>query len=454
MSGTRSQQLTLTWSKPRQFDGQTRRLLTAAQSQVTVVLENQRLLATMRQTTEQLSNQVRIQQALNELSHTINQVDDEKTLFNQTCESLVKAFDIDHAGLTIINPDGGTATVVAEYPDMKAVGVVLEADNDIWVEIREKRQPIIINDVDNNPRLHISSRQSLQNIGVKSLLILPLIGSNQELLGTVGLDLYNLDKQFHQEQVEVAGLFMTQVSLSLQKIRLLRNSQERAEQMRRIAEYGQQVQSHLELSDVFKTALEQSHQVIQHDFMQIVLYDSDKDVLLAVATHFRGRNIINLRGINTIGRVNTPVGKVWRERKLYYNGALSEEPDTEHPLTGELNTLMMLPLIVRGRSRGVLEIGSKRQDAYNETDQSVIQQLGNQVAIAVENADAYAQSQRLARNKSLANEIATQLQQQTDIDGLLNVTIHELGKALGAKRARIRLGRSNTTNGNHAQEQD
>ena len=32
-----------------------------------------------------------------------------------------------------------------------------------------------------------------------------------------------------------------------------------------------------------------------------------------------------------------------------------------------------------------------------------------------------------------------QLQQQSEIDQILNVTLNELGKAIGAKRARIRL---------------
>ena len=66
--------------------------------------------------------------------------------------------------------------------------------------------------------------------------------------------------------------------------------------------------------------------------------------------------------------------------------------------------------------------------------------MASQLAIALENATTYVQSQQLAQNKALANEIALQLQQQVDIDSLLNTTVTELGKALGAKRARIRLG--------------
>jgi GAF domain-containing protein len=66
--------------------------------------------------------------------------------------------------------------------------------------------------------------------------------------------------------------------------------------------------------------------------------------------------------------------------------------------------------------------------------------MSNQLAVAIANAETYSQSQKLARNKVLANEIIAQLQRQTDVNSILSVTAQELGKALGAKHARIRLG--------------
>lgn len=43
------------------------------------------------------------------------------------------------------------------------------------------------------------------------------------------------------------------------------------------------------------------------------------------------------------------------------------------------------------------------------------------------------------RQKALVNDISNQLQQQSDMEQVLAITLNELGKALGAKRARIRL---------------
>jgi GAF domain-containing protein len=71
---------------------------------------------------------------------------------------------------------------------------------------------------------------------------------------------------------------------------------------------------------------------------------------------------------------------------------------------------------------------------------AAIQQLCSQLAIALDNTEAFERSQRIARHKALANQIATRLQEQMEIEGILSTTIHELGRAVRARRARIRLG--------------
>jgi GAF domain-containing protein len=62
-----------------------------------------------------------------------------------------------------------------------------------------------------------------------------------------------------------------------------------------------------------------------------------------------------------------------------------------------------------------------------------------QFAVALENAEAYAQSQRAAKNQTLVNDITAQLQRNSDVQRMMEVTLEELSKALGARRARARF---------------
>jgi GAF domain-containing protein len=87
-------------------------------------------------------------------------------------------------------------------------------------------------------------------------------------------------------------------------------------------------------------------------------------------------------------------------------------------------------------------VGSDQPHAYSQTDIGLFNQLVTQFGVVLENIEAYQQSQQTARNESLVNDISAQLQRQLDIQGMLNVTAAELGKAIGARRARIRLATS------------
>src|SRR5258708_35916131 len=73
-------------------------------------------------------------------------------------------------------------------------------------------------------------------------------------------------------------------------------------------------------------------------------------------------------------------------------------------------SLCFIPLIMRNRAIGTLNLGRLRGDAFGEEDLYFLGQLANQIAIAVENALEYGQiteaKERLAEQKVyLENEI-------------------------------------------------
>jgi GAF domain-containing protein len=104
-----------------------------------------------------------------------------------------------------------------------------------------------------------------------------------------------------------------------------------------------------------------------------------------------------------------------------------------------MRSVMVAPVRSRGRMIGTVSVGCYAPYSYTETDQAIYQQMINQLAVAIENAEAYTQSQRAAQNEALINEIATHFQEHSDIQDMLQIAVDELGRALGARRARVRL---------------
>jgi GAF domain-containing protein len=112
----------------------------------------------------------------------------------------------------------------------------------------------------------------------------------------------------------------------------------------------------------------------------------------------------------------------------------------DNPLLPETRSEMALPLISRGRIIGALTVQSVKPQAFSDEDVAVLQTMADQVANAVENARLLREMERLARRNELVSEISGKLRGALGLEGVLQTTVRELGLALGASEAVIRLG--------------
>ena len=309
--------------------------------------------------------------------------------------------------------------------------------------MRRERLPLIINDIDTNPKLEPQSRAALQDLNVKSVMFLPLLDIEGEMIGSVGLDIFHEEFNFDPETANTANAIVSQVAVGLQNIRLLRNAQRYARQMQRIAAFNQTVEATLKMPSIFQNVAETTRDLLDPDYMSVMMYDENREQLRMVVQD-DGQISIDVVSGALVPMEDTVSGRAWNTRDVLYIPDMQAEPDLHHPFREDLRTVLTVPILARGDLKGVVEVSSRQPNLFSDTDIVVFQQMTNQLGVAVENAEAYTQSQRLAENKTLANEISAQIQQQMDIDSILNVTMTELGRALGARHARIRLGQQET----------
>jgi len=65
--------------------------------------------------------------------------------------------------------------------------------------------------------------------------------------------------------------------------------------------------------------------------------------------------------------------------------------------------------------------------------------VANQVAIAVQNAQAYTRAQQEAEREATIASIGQRIQSAASVDDALQIAVSELGQALGAKVAQVEL---------------
>jgi len=429
--------VSISFGEPRRFDSYMRLIYESLSDQIGIVFQNQRLLKETQISAAELSQQVEALQNINELAITLSTIQDEKTLFERSSEMLVKTLKVDHCGIVLSDPGGITGTLVGEYPARGAIGAKLDLTNSaLYGQVWEHLQPVVIDDIDS--QISETSREMLKTLGVKSLLILPLV-MQDKLIGTIGLDFFTSDKHFTREMEDLARTMTAQIGVAIQNTRLLADAQRYGRQLQQITAFSQAIQTTLELATILNIALSFSARIITLHEMKVLLYEPVSGQLRSAAQFVNGNIQITLKDGEVVPIEGTNEGRVWRSREFLYLPGESRARDPRQPYQIEPGSDMIAPLQSHGRMLGLLFVSHTQPHAYDETDFAVFRQMADLLAVAIENAEAYGQSQRQARNEALVNDIATRLQRQTDIQSMLDITMNELGKALGARRARIRL---------------
>lgn len=113
-----------------------------------------------------------------------------------------------------------------------------------------------------------------------------------------------------------------------------------------------------------------------------------------------------------------------------------------NPLLPNTKSEAAVPISSGKQVLGVLDVQQNVAHGLNEEDITLLQSLASQVAISLQNARTYEQSQVQARVESLVNAIGQKIQRTTSVEDTLQTAIRELGSALGAARASVKIGTS------------
>ena len=116
----------------------------------------------------------------------------------------------------------------------------------------------------------------------------------------------------------------------------------------------------------------------------------------------------------------------------------------DNPLLPETRSEMALPLITRGRVIGAMTIQSTKPAAFSGEDIATLQTMADQVANAIENARLLEETQHLAQRERTISQITSKLRSALNLETILQTTVQELGQALGASEAIVRLGTETT----------
>lgn len=243
-----------------------------------------------------------------------------------------------------------------------------------------------------------------------------------------------------KDDIELIQAAAVQVGLALESARQYAEEQRRVGELEVVNRVAQAVSQLLRLDSLFRVVYAQMAQVLPQTDLAIGLYDPATDQLAYPFLAEDGE--VSERKLAPVG--NDMAGYVLRTRQPL---TLTEDLAGQAAILGidlpERPPLswMGAPLLAGENLLGIISVQDQRQEArFTEDDSALLATIASQVATAIQNNRLLEETQRTARRERLIHEITSKMRRSPDMRSILDTTAREVGRALNASRATVRLG--------------
>jgi putative methionine-R-sulfoxide reductase with GAF domain len=213
----------------------------------------------------------------------------------------------------------------------------------------------------------------------------------------------------------------------------------RARAVETSAEVSRRLSTILDPERLVVEVVEQVQRAFGYYHAHIYLIDEDtRDLVMAGGTGAAGREMLAAGHKIPWGRGLT--GRAAESNTAVLVSDTSQAEDwLPNPLLPETKAEIAVPIAVGDRVLGVLDVQHNEVGGLDEDDQTLLESIAGQVAIALQNTRLFAEAAQTAEHEAAINLIAAQIQSATTVEDALQIAARELGKALRAKRAGIQL---------------
>jgi formate hydrogenlyase transcriptional activator len=351
-----------------------------------------------------------------EVTESIASHRDLSELFRDLAQRLPSIVPFDYINVVLHDPARNVMRLwllVASVPSTISPGLEIPIEESPGGWVWAHQQPLTVNDLSEERRFP-KLMSMLRENGVKSFCTVPLTTAHRRLgamgFGSLQPKIY-LDAELRFMQ-QVAKQVAVAIDNAFNSDQLGRER----DRQRLLLEVNNAVISHLELRELLKAVSLSLRRVVPHDLAGFALFDPETQRLSAHALDFPHNQEFVEAG-DGIPLEGTPEGKAFTSRQT----VLIRNLDTaefsadiiKRAKAAGLQSGCAVPLVSHGRVLGTLSVVSMQPEAFSENDAELLNQIGAQVAIAVENALAYKQIAQL-KDKLTKEKLYLQEEIQTE----------------------------------------
>jgi PAS domain S-box-containing protein len=364
---------------------------------------------------------------LNAISLDITTLHDFPTMLNNIVERAAELLEATGGALYLCDPGCQQVRLQVElYPNLADyTGVALNYGEGAAGKVAQSGEPLIIDDYRTWPgRAQIYE----QTQPYQAVLSVPMIWHG-EIVGVLQVMDKGGNRQFTQYDTDLLSLFARQAAVTYENARLLEAEGKRAAELEAVRQASLGLTASLELPEVLDAIL-QSVLDLLPDVQNghIFLYNAEDGSQLKFGAAMWAEG---------------PKEEPWsnpRSNGLTYTVAQSGETIvvadmSSHPLYEDApahweGAIIGLPLKIGRRVVGVMNVSYNRPRKFEQGELRLLGLLGDQAAIAIENANLYEQAATERRHMSLLYDVSRELASSLDADVILDRAITLTSQAL------------------------
>jgi signal transduction histidine kinase len=367
-----------------------------------------------------MGNKIDRYRILNEIAAVVSRSLDLTEILSNALGKVLEATHLEYGGIYLIDQNRQELDIAVQRgfsPDFVTAIDHLKVGEGFSGKVIKTGDPLVIRDITKDKRL---TRSIVKKEGFTSVVVVPICSKGKPL-GTIFLVSRDL-RDFAEEEIALLIAAGQQIGVALDNAALFQAEQRRAEQFRVISEVGRQITSIMDIDQVLDQVVKLIREAFGYDHVAIATIEDEYAVYRVGDGRVWDDPEFNFSPARLkIGKEGV-TGRVAGSGNPVYIPDVRKDPEyVEMKGSGTLSELTV-PIKVKDKVIGVLDVQSQQVNAFDESDLVVLQLLADQAAVAIENAQLYKKAQQLAvveeRNR-LARELHDSVTQ-----ALYGITLH------------------------------